>query len=58
MPFIQKVRVFFKTRLIFPRINGPSISRVWSYFVVNVGPLQILELEKLFVFGLVALISI
>ena len=24
MPFIRKVRVVFKTRLIFPRINGPS----------------------------------
>ena len=23
MPFIRKVRVLFKTRLIFPRINGP-----------------------------------
>ena len=51
-------RVLCKTRLILPRINNPSISRVWSYFVVNVGPLQTLELEKLFVFGLVALISI
>ena len=24
MPFIRKVRVLFKTRLIFPRINGPN----------------------------------
>ena len=24
MPFILKVRVLFKTRLIFPRINGPN----------------------------------
>ena len=26
MPFIGKVRVLFKTRLIFPRINGPNKS--------------------------------
>ena len=26
MPFIRKVRVLFKTRLIFPRINGPIVS--------------------------------
>ena len=26
MPFIPKVRVLFKTRLIFPRINGPNKS--------------------------------
>ena len=25
MPFIRKVRVLFKTRLIFPRINGPIV---------------------------------
>ena len=25
MPFIWKVRVLFKTRLIFPRINGPIV---------------------------------
>ena len=25
MPFIRKVRVLFKTRLIFPRINGPNV---------------------------------
>ena len=25
VPFIRKVRVLFKTRLIFPRINGPNI---------------------------------
>ena len=25
MPFIGKVRVLFKTRLIFPRINGPNV---------------------------------
>ena len=25
MPFIQKVRIFFKTRLIFPRIDGPIV---------------------------------
>ena len=25
MPFIRKVRVFFKTRLIFPRINDPIV---------------------------------
>ena len=24
VPFIRKVRVLFKTRLIFPRINGPT----------------------------------
>ena len=24
VPFIRKVRVLFKTRLIFPRINGPN----------------------------------
>ena len=30
MPFIWKVRVLFKTRLIFPRINGPNV-----YVVVN-----------------------
>ena len=24
MPFVQKVRVLCKTRLIFPRINGPN----------------------------------
>ena len=27
MPFIRKVRILFKTRLIFPRINGPIVSR-------------------------------
>ena len=25
MPFIRKVRVLFKTRLIFPGINGPNM---------------------------------
>ena len=25
VPFIRKVRVLFKTRLIFPRINGPIL---------------------------------
>ena len=25
VPFILKVRALFKTRLIFPRINGPNI---------------------------------
>ena len=25
VPFIRKVRVLFKTRLIFPRINGPIV---------------------------------
>ena len=25
MPFIRKVHVLFKTRLIFPRINGPNV---------------------------------
>ena len=28
MPFIGKVRVLFKTRLIFPRINGSSVLKV------------------------------
>ena len=28
MPFIRKVRVLFKTRLIFPRINGPNVNLV------------------------------
>ena len=28
MPFIQKVRVLFKTRLIFPRINGPIVTEL------------------------------
>ena len=26
MPFIRKVRVLCKTRLIFPRINGPNVN--------------------------------
>ena len=26
--FIRKVLVLFKTRLIFPRINGPNVSQV------------------------------
>ena len=26
MPFIRKVRVFFKPRLIFPRINSPIVN--------------------------------
>ena len=26
MPFIRKVRVLSKTRLIFPRINGPNVA--------------------------------
>ena len=30
MLFIRKVRVLFKTRLIFPRINGPSVSHTFS----------------------------
>ena len=28
MPFIRKVRVLCKTRLIFPRINGPIVKDV------------------------------
>ena len=28
VPFIQKVRVLFKTRLIFPRINGPNVTKI------------------------------
>ena len=27
MPFIRKVRVLCKTRLIFPRINGPIVTK-------------------------------
>ena len=37
MPFIRKVRVFFKPRLIFPRINGPvgnSQGRNSDFFVM------------------------
>ena len=30
MPFIQKVRVLFKTRLIFRRINGPIVLKPLS----------------------------
>ena len=26
LPFIRKVRVLFKTRPIFPRINGPNVT--------------------------------
>ena len=28
MPFIRKVRVLFKTRLIFPPVNGPNVASV------------------------------
>ena len=28
MPFIRKVCVLFKTRLIFPHINGPNVSQI------------------------------
>ena len=30
MPFIRKVRVLCKTRLIFPRINGPNDTRDYT----------------------------
>ena len=30
VPFIRKVRVLFKTRLIFPRINGPNKGFLWN----------------------------
>ena len=31
MPFIRKVRVLFKTRLIFPRINGPTVYSITMF---------------------------
>ena len=31
MPFIQKVRVLFKTRLIFSRINGPTVYSITMF---------------------------
>ena len=34
MPFIRKVRVLFKTRLIFPRINGPNVKLSPLFFVL------------------------
>ena len=31
MSFIRKVRVLFKTRLIFPRINGPTVYSITMF---------------------------
>ena len=31
MPFIRNVRVLFKTRLIFPRINGPTVYSITMF---------------------------